>query len=50
MYFSGKVVVITGGAKGIGEHIAQVFVKAGAEVCVIDVLPGNHFVGDVADK
>ena len=48
--FSGKVVVVTGGANGIGKCIAQEFEKQGAQVHVIDKAPGNHFVGDLADK
>ena len=48
--FQNKVVVITGGASGIGKCIAQEFQKGGAKVCVIDKVPGEHFVGDISDK
>ena len=48
--FANKVAVVTGGAKGIGRAIAQEFRKAGAAVCVIDLLPNEYFVGDVSDK
>lgn len=48
--FTGKVVVITGGANGIGKCIGEEFKKNGAEVVVIDKAPGEHFVGDIADK
>ena len=50
MIFKDKIVVVTGGAQGIGRCITQEFQKAGAHVCVIDKQPGNHFVGNIADK
>ena len=48
--FQGKVVVITGGAQGIGKCIADCFRKEGAQVHIIDKTPGDHFVGDIGDK
>ena len=48
--FQGKVVVITGGAGGIGKCMAEEFRKNGATVCVIDNAPGDHFVGDIAEQ
>ena len=48
--FTNKIVVITGGAAGIGKCIAEEFEKAGAVVCIIDKTPGDHFVGDISDK
>ena len=48
--FHNKVIVITGGAGGIGKTLAEEFRKAGGHVCVIDCAPGDHFVGDIGDK
>jgi NAD(P)-dependent dehydrogenase (short-subunit alcohol dehydrogenase family) len=48
--FREKVVVITGGAGGIGKCMAEEFAKEGAHVCIIDTAPGDHFVGDIGDK
>lgn len=48
--FQDKVVVITGGAGGIGKCIADEFRKTGAQVCVIDTAPGDHFVGDIGNQ
>ena len=50
MDFNNKVVVVTGGARGIGKCICEQFEKAGAVVCVIDLLDNDYFVGDLADK
>mgnify|MGYP002870123690 CR=1 FL=1 len=50
MKFEERVVVITGGAKGIGKCIADEFRKEGAIVCIIDKIPGDYFVGDISNK
>lgn len=48
--FHNKTVVVTGGARGIGKCICDEFKKAGANVCLIDLLDNPYFVGDLADE
>ena len=49
--FKNKVIVVTGGANGIGRCIADMFRSEGAHVYVIDKQEvGEHFVGDIAQK
>lgn len=48
--FENKVVVVTGGAHGIGKCICEEFEKAGARVCIIDLLDNPYFKGDLAEK
>ena len=48
--FRNKVCVITGGANGIGKAIAEQFKKNNAKCYIIDIVEGDHFIGDISDK
>ena len=48
--FKDKVVVVTGGARGIGRCICDSFKSHGAVVCPIDILENDYFVGDISDR
>ena len=48
--FKDKVVIVTGGAHGIGRCIADEFRANGAHVYVIDKREGSHYVGDISQR
>ena len=48
--FRNKIVVITGGAAGIGKCIREEFEKQGAIVRVIDIAANSDFTGDIGDE
>ena len=39
--FSGRIVLLTGGAGGLGVHVAQNFAQAGAKVIAVDIRDGG---------
>ena len=47
MSVEGKVVVVTGGAKGIGRWVAKTFAKEGARLAIADVAPMEAVMGEV---
>lgn len=50
MSFENKIVVVTGGAQGIGKTIAEEFQKGGACVCIIDKQENAYYQGDLAEE
>lgn len=48
--FKDKVIIVTGGAQGIGRCISEEFRKEGATVCIIDIQQGDWYVGDISKK
>ncbi|NLW42551.1 MAG: SDR family oxidoreductase [Tissierellia bacterium] len=45
-----KVAVVTGGARGIGRAIVKAFRQIGVEVCIIDLLENDYYVGDISKE
>lgn len=50
MDFQDKVVIVTGGAHGIGACTKEMFETHGAHVCVIDIVENDGYQGDVSRK
>ncbi len=47
MKLKGKIAIVTGGARGIGQACAVALAREGAHVCVTDVIPTDETVGKV---
>ena len=50
MLYKDKIFVITGGANGIGKATKEAFEAEGSIVEVIDIVDGEHYVGDISKK
>lgn len=50
MRFKDKVVIVTGGASGIGKRLKERFEEEGAHVCVFDILPNDFFQGTLSNQ
>ncbi len=48
--FDGKVIIVTGGARGIGRVYAQELAKAGAKVVVSDILDGEPCASGIREQ
>ncbi len=47
---TGRVAIVTGGAKGIGRHYSQALAGEGARVMIADIADGREFAADIAGK
>jgi prolyl-tRNA synthetase len=48
MKVAGKIVVVTGGAKGIGLHYSKALAAAGARVMIADIVDGKDAAAEIA--
>ncbi len=48
--FDGKVIIVTGGARGIGRVYSQALAKAGAKVAVSDILDGEPCAVEIREQ
>jgi 3-oxoacyl-[acyl-carrier protein] reductase len=46
MRLKNKIAIVTGGARGIGQAVSELFAKEGATVVIIDLLPQGQAVAD----
>jgi NAD(P)-dependent dehydrogenase (short-subunit alcohol dehydrogenase family) len=47
---SGRVALVTGGAKGIGRHYSSALAAEGARVMIADIADGKDLAGEIANK
>ncbi len=46
MRLENKIAVVTGGSRGIGQAVSELFAKEGATVIIVDLLPQGQNVAD----
>ena len=50
MLLSDKVIIVTGGASGIGYECAKAYANEGAHIAVLDVHPADQLMAEIGDR